>query len=308
MDQRKRSDLALGSFLRLQLGWSPTALPEIREEAIKAASLLIKTGENDFAGKPFDMTVPHYLEYRDIILASIGGRAAYDHIEDETTKQMEALAKTLPIWEWASDVRGFGARSVAVIVAEAGNLANYATKGKLWKRMGLAVIDGRRQGNPLSKDADSWIEHGYSPRRRSYIYVIGDVLIKVGERYREIYLKRKDVERAKAEEAGLIVVPAAKIPKADAAKYISEGHIHNRARRFMEKRLLLDMWRQWNHLQVATTIPGVATNGHTSRVVAPVEAVVPAEHATSVAKRARQSRSQPEPPPPTKGKSWKFAI
>jgi hypothetical protein len=56
-------------------------------------------------------------------MSAIGGREKYDAIERQSTKAMEALAKTLPVWSWAETVRGFGAVSLATIVAEAGDLS-----------------------------------------------------------------------------------------------------------------------------------------------------------------------------------------
>lgn len=252
MEQRKRADLALGSFLRLALGWSK-ALPEDERKSISAkAQTLIKLGEEETKaarrGKPFSTDDADYLDWRDMIGASISARAPFDAVEKDATKAMERLARELPVWPWAEGVRGFGPVSLAIIVAEAGDLSSYPEKGHLWKRMGVAVLDGVRQGG-LSKTAskDAWIAHGYNRQRRSRMWNIGDALVKGngdGE-YRTAYLARKEYERERAEAAGLTVAPAAKIPKGRAAEFMSDGHIHRRAQRYMEKRLLRDLWQEW---------------------------------------------------------------
>jgi hypothetical protein len=162
---------------------------------------------------------------------------------------MARLAKSLPVWEqFAEAVRGFGPGSLAVIIGEAGDLSNYSTHSKLWKRMGLAVINGIRQGG-LKKTSgkESWIEHGYSPLRRSRMWNIGDTLIKGNKDgpYRSAYLARKQYERDRAESNGITVLPAAKISKSIAAASMSDGHVHLRAQRYMEKRLLRDLWKAW---------------------------------------------------------------
>ena len=153
-------------------------------------------------------------------------------------KQMRKMAKELPVWPWVQSVRGFGELSLAGIVGEAGDLSSYLNPAKLWKRMGLAVINGERQRKVSGADA---IEHGYAPHRRSLVWNLGDTLIKgtirkvkedgedTGEReslseYGAIYLERKAYERPRVE---------------------SDGHAHNRAKRYMEKRLLRDLWRAW---------------------------------------------------------------
>jgi len=153
-------------------------------------------------------------------------------------KQMTKMAKELPVWPWVESVRGFGALSLAGVVGEAGDLSNYATVSRLWKRMGLAVIGGERQRKVTT---DKALEMGYSPQRRSLVWNLGDTMLKgvirkvkdgdedTGERislneYGQIYLDRKAYER----------------PRVD-----SDGHAHNRAKRYMEKRLLRDLWKSW---------------------------------------------------------------
>lgn len=148
-------------------------------------------------------------------------------------KRMESLAGELPVWVWGHGVRGFGALGLAQIVAECGDLANYANPAKVWKRMGLALVNGERQGKRT--DPEEALAHGYSPERRSIMYVIADSLMK-GNRdgeYRTYYLAEKERQREK-------------LPDAPAA------HIDNRARRHLAKRLLRDLWRAWWALERLT--------------------------------------------------------
>jgi hypothetical protein len=138
-------------------------------------------------------------------------------------KRLQKLAKDLPVWEWVESVHGFGAMGLGQIVGEAGDLSNYANPAKLWKRMGLAVFDGKSQRKVCGAAA---IEQGYSPQRRSMMFVIGDSLIKKQNPYRELYLARKVCEQEKLPEG-------------------TKMHWHRRAQRYMEKRLLRDLWRAW---------------------------------------------------------------
>lgn len=215
MEQRKRIDLALGSFLRMMLGWS-LALPDAeRKKIAEHAAALMDDPEGEWA---------------QVIAASAAARGPFEAIEKNAVKQMEKLAKASPVWPiYCENIRGFGAASLAVIIGEAGDLSNYSTIAKLWKRMGLAVFDGTRQGG-LAKGAgaEAWIEHGYSPIRRSRMWNIGDTIIK-GNRdgyYRTLYLERKAFELARE--------PEMKPIKA-----------HRRAQRYMEKRLLKHLWQAW---------------------------------------------------------------
>lgn len=247
MGQRKRAGLALGAYLRTMLGWRAD-LPEAERRHIAATAAAWMKGEGE--GDEFSAFQP-------MIEASRTATAPWDAIEAESTKRMEKLARHLPVWAaWAEAQRGFGARSLAVIVGEAGDLANYPSKSHLWKRMGLAVIDGVRQGAPgAGATAEDWVEHGYRPARRSAMFVIGDVLVKSGAHYRDVYLARKAYERAQFEAAGFAVLPSAKITKSLKASSVSDGWVHRRAQRYMEKRLLRDLWQAWNGRKAIAAVP-----------------------------------------------------
>lgn len=249
-DQRKRSDLALGAFIRLLLGWNK-GLPDDERKAIANRADAIITGKEDSG------------EYAEIIEASKASREPFAKMERLHEREMAKIAKTLPVWEnFAEPVLGFGAVGLAIIVAEAGDLSNYPKKGHLWKRLGIAVIDGVAQGK-LGKGAskEDWVEHGYNPVRRSRMFTIGDSLIKKHGHYREVYLERKEYERTKAEMSGLIVAPSAKIPAKRADEFMSEGHVHRRAQRYMEQRLTRDLWQAWNGRENRLMVPNEASRG-----------------------------------------------
>lgn len=265
MEQRKRNDLALLSFLRTQLGWTKDLgksaegkrIAELAKALVDTAERLTADEATQKRQKVKPEIVPEYEEWRALIEGTVRARAPFDAMERAATKEMERLAAQLPVWKsWGEAVRGFSARSLAVIVGEAGNLDNYATHSKLWKRMGVAVIgpgDGlsdHRQGSPGAGATNAdWIAEGYNKARRSRMHVIGDAFVKTkpgsGAHYRDVYDARKAYEVERASLMGLTVAPAAAIPKKRAAEFRSVGHIDLRARRYMEKRLLRDLWRAW---------------------------------------------------------------
>lgn len=140
---------------------------------------------------------------------------------------MAERVKDLPVFaSFVQPICGFGAIGLGQIVGEAGDLSLYANPAKLWKRMGLGLVNGERQRK--CKDAEKALAHGYNPRRRSIMHVIGDSLIKKQNSYRELYLARKLVEEQKVPDG-------------------SKGLWHNRSLRYMEKRLLLGLWKAWRH-------------------------------------------------------------
>lgn len=176
-------------------------------------------------------------------------------LRDDKEFAMTKLAETLPVWrEWGKDIRGFGSFGLAQIVGECGDLTKYTTVSKLWKRLGLAVIDGKRQGAPgEGATSATWIAHGYNPARRSISWNIGQALFKAqsarvdeetGEvlseagHYRAIYDARKVYEFTRT---NLLIVA------------------HKRAMRYMEKIFLADLWSAWRQAETSmkptTTLP-----------------------------------------------------
>ena len=170
----------------------------------------------------------------------------------DLAKQMGKLAMTLPVGPWAEGQRGFGAAMLGKIIAEAGrDLNDYETPAKLWKRFGEHVVDGK---SPKPKRGEKL---GFSPYRRSVSWQLGDGLIKAGgtvekdnlSPWKTVYESRKRYEIERAEAKGLTVVPSAKITKKNADKHMSEGHVHNRAAKYMRKKFLEALWQEWtgNH-------------------------------------------------------------
>lgn len=142
-------------------------------------------------------------------------------------RAMEKLAHQLDVFAWVEKVRGFGPLGLAQIIGECGDLGHYPNPAKLWKRLGLAVIEGKAQRRVA--DAEKAKLHGFNPRRRAIMFCIGDSMIKAHGPYREIYLKRKEYE-------------AQKLPESEGGRKIIW---HRRAQRYAEKRLLRDLWNTW---------------------------------------------------------------
>lgn len=143
-------------------------------------------------------------------------------IEREMAK---AVAQT-PAGPFAAAHRGVGVLNLAKVIAETGDLASYERPAQLWKRMGLAVVEGAAQRKKVG--------HGFSPRRRAIAWLMGETVIKGGREYREVYLERKRYESARHEDCAWV----------EGGK-TGCGPCHNRAHRYMEKRVLRDLWVAW---------------------------------------------------------------
>lgn len=151
-------------------------------------------------------------------------------------REMERDVRMLPIWPRVAATRGLGAQGLAAIIGETGDLKNYSSHSKFWKRLGLAVIGGERQRRVQGAAA---IAHGFSPSRRAIVWQVGSSLFRAqserrdrrtGEVLREAGPYRLGYDARKAYERPRVA---------------SAAHAHNRATRYMEKRLIRNLWRAW---------------------------------------------------------------
>ena len=147
--------------------------------------------------------------------------------------EMKRAARTMPVSAWTAGVKGLGELGLAVIVAESGDIGNYPHARKLWKRLGLAPLDGRAMSQWRIKGgltADEWTAAGYAPRRRAEIHAcVGEPLLRAQGTdgpYRAVY----DARRAKT--------------AVDNAEW-TKGHSHADGMRIMTKELISDLWSAW---------------------------------------------------------------
>lgn len=162
----------------------------------------------------------------------LAARRMFHDSRSQVEKQMRSVTEAIleykpEVKQWLADSRGVGIDSVAAILAETGDLSNYANPARVWKRMGLAVIGGRAQRKAKGVEA---MDQGFSPSRRSIMWNVGECLVKQGEEYRRRYLERKEYE-------------AAKVPEDQGGR---PALWHARAKRKVEKDVLKDMWNLWN--------------------------------------------------------------
>lgn len=248
------------AFIARELGYRPD-LPEAAGKAIWArAASIRKTAEAGGEESQHDhdrkVQAEHALfaSHR-LIIQSAMSRAPWDGFRKDVETEMEAVAKALPVWPWVSGVKGFAAKGLAIIIAEAGaDLRNYSKKEKLWKRLGLAVINGKRQGNPgKGADAQDWLDHGYNPARRAEIWAIADSMFKhqwAGDKDEDggNPLKTKKPVAVPAHATGPYGEVYGTRKMRTSNTIILPKHKDNDARRVMTKRLIRDLWREWRRV------------------------------------------------------------
>jgi len=222
---------------------------KILTQQVRAICRRLAGGDKDETAMLYGAVTGKKSHPKELVAAAIvrplqGARETIRFHRIAVEKLMEADAKKLPIWPRVKATPGFGPLNLACLIGETGDLTNYATHSKLWKRLGLAVINGERQRRVPGAAA---IEHGYSPSRRSVMWNVGQCLFKA---------QSQRVDKS----TGRILKPAGPYrlgydvrKELELARVKTRAHAHNRATRYMEKKLVRNLWRAWRESTPAKT-------------------------------------------------------
>lgn len=247
---QSRIDRSTESFIARMLGYHTGLEEKERKRIFDTASRMRRTvekgdGEDQSTGDSHASIV--LTVSRPLIIGSALARQHFDEYRGAVEKRMKANARLLPGWEFVKGVRGVGELGLAVIVGEAGDLSNYANPAKLWKRLGLAVLDGVRQGGLASSaKAEDWIAHGYSPQRRAQVWSMFDDVMFRSQWGRDPG-EGEDVPTHARGPYGQVY---AREKEKKLALEWTKGHAHNHARRLMTKEFIKDLWVAWRVAKV----------------------------------------------------------
>jgi hypothetical protein len=239
MKVQQKLDRSLESFLRINAtNWNPNADEAEREKANREVKELIKRIR---AGEPHELAV--------VVHTTDRAREPADEMRAAAEKAMEKAAKDLPVFAWIESIRGAGALGLATIVAEAGDLADYAGPAKLWKRLGFAPYDGcagstwkRETWRPRALTADEWIANPFSGERYALMHQVATWLVNT------------QVESAEKSETefgrptgpfGELYVRRREHMKEYHPDW-TDGHCRKDALRIAMKAFLRDLWCEWN--------------------------------------------------------------
>lgn len=149
--------------------------------------------------------------------------------------QLEKDVHALPIWPRVKATRGLGFLGIALLIGATGDLRRYSNHSKVWKRLGLAVIDGRCQRKVPGAEG---IRQGFSPNRRSMVWSMGATMLRTQSELPE-------GPRRRARPPGPFRLGYDARKSYELANGLPKGHAHNRAKRYMEKKLVRNIWRAW---------------------------------------------------------------
>lgn len=243
-------DNRLTSSVAVSLGYRSGLDEKARKEAFDSARAVIcRIEDGEAAGEREERLSFLVLEAK----RSIDGFDRYVKILEQA---MTKLAMQLPVRAWVErpEQNGFGLKSLAVLIGECGDLANYENPGKLWRRMGCAPFESngvnrmgaRWKSAKPGLSAAEWEEFGYSPRRRSVAYVFGENLVKqnfVGDRDGEGVSETESVNagpyRRRYDEvkAAKLALQSDEWPKL---------RCHRHAMLLATKLLFRELWCAWN--------------------------------------------------------------
>jgi hypothetical protein len=161
------------------LGYCARMEEKDRRKLFSQASELI---DDVVAGK-----VQH--RYEKVITTTMIGIKAFEAMKENLEDRMTELARKLPVISWVEheDRSGFSPLGLAIVVGEAGDLGTYANPAKVWRRFSCAPwsFEGKtlmgatwRVGKEGKLPTAEWTNYGYSPRRRSIAYLIGENIVK----------------------------------------------------------------------------------------------------------------------------------
>ena len=178
--------------------------------------------------------------------------------QTEIEGEMCETTAQLPIRDWFCGHRGLSDKSLAHLVGiGARDWNDFERICQLWKWYGRHVVNGRAPRRQKGVQPDF-----SSIRRAVAIGIVAEQLIRQETaKWKPVYDWYKARDYEKMQTAGFTILPQSKITKKKEAtgKFVSEGRMHNRARRYTIKQFIREMWEEWTGDQ-AGELPGFVTD------------------------------------------------
>lgn len=235
----------------------------------KALCRSIVGGDKEEASDLFDLAAEGKEVEESTMLALAPFLMSIEHFSQSRNKyekELAKLARKLPAYDWVKSIHGIGDGGYASIIGECGDISNYKSVSALWKRMGLAVFEGTRQRK--MSNAEDALLHGYNPSRRSVMWNVGNGLIggmgrgkrpspgedistKDWTDYQKLFVERCRYECANNAEK----MPLATVQKNGEDRESYPKHAQARAKRYVEKRFLRELYSRWGQEKTETQVP-----------------------------------------------------
>lgn len=219
------------ALVRRQIGWKSEGSEELRKKQNARAARIVSAALKGKEQKEEDRAIADACMLDLMVIAK--ALAPCEEARHQIELEMCRIVRKMDIHAWQKSITGFGEKSLAVIIGEAGNLSNYSSDDKLRKRLGLAPFNGKaystwRKGGGLT--TDDWIVAGYAPRRRAELHAVMEPLFKHQTMRAGPY--RAAYDRRRAHTA--ITHPEWKRMQS-----------HMDGLRIMTQKLVSDLWSEW---------------------------------------------------------------
>ena len=235
-------DRKLESFIRInETEWHVLDDEATRDKANKEVAAMIKAARKGEGPESVQA----------VVALTDKARAPADAERARHEKEMEVLARSLPVAPWVETVPGLGYLGLATIIAETGDLSMYSNVAKVWKRLGYAPFEGlagsswKRQswrGGRAALTAEEWTTNPFSGRRYALIHTVS------------VWLKNKQwIGAAKSEDGvgkpngiyGEVYAERRAHTETTHSDW-SKQHAHMDGLRVMMKEVLKDLYLEWN--------------------------------------------------------------
>ncbi len=162
------------------------------------------------------------------------GAAAY---EKDLTKEITSLLKVIPVYgEVFEPIRGCGPVIGGTLIARIVDIRRFKTLANLTAYAGYHLRTNGQVFRQKRGDRSSW-DHGL----KQAVWNFTDVTNRQPEDtpWRAMLLARKAYERSKHPEPEIV----------ESKKLYTDGHIHNRALRYVGQKFLRHIWREWRKFE-----------------------------------------------------------
>jgi len=158
-------------------------------------------------------------------------------LENQYKTFMLQYVETEPIYtKFLKHIKGIGPVIACQLIRNFGYCEKFRHVSSLWKLCGLHVVDGKAPKRQKKQKTD------YSPRLRAFVWNIGQSFLRAKTPcYYRLYLSFKEQEAAKEFPEGELAKIYGK-PYTEKDTKLRPLHVHNRAKRKMEKIFLQHYW------------------------------------------------------------------
>jgi hypothetical protein len=146
----------------------------------------------------------------------------FTEIEQDVTKEIEAIMKDQRIYPFITGVKGIGANLAAQVISQI-NIRKADTVSALWRYAGYSVVDGKAERPTKGEKLH------YNKKLKTTFYKVASQMMMANSPYRKFYDSAKEYYQANRDW--------------------TKSHIHMASIRKMIKMFISHLWHVWRELE-----------------------------------------------------------